>query len=148
MNFDELKECSRCSSDACYAQEVTKDITLEMCYGCGFISNSLMKQGNDFFKEQMEILPELYKALLDEEETTGKIWMPSTVNVEDKGMVFADGTGRDNWRWGAVKAIPITNGIADEKYKGKKYRPDMSTIKHFEERDFIEALSYIGVIPE
>ena len=106
MNFDELKECSRCSSDACYVQEVTKDISLELCYGCGFISNSLLKQGNDFFKEQMEVLPELYKALLDEEEATGKIWMPSTVNVEDKGMIFADGTGRDNWRWGVVKVIP------------------------------------------
>ena len=147
MNFDELKECSRCGSDACYVQEVTKEITLEMCYGCGFISNSLMKQGNDFFKEQMEVLPELYKALLDEEEDTGKIWMPSTINVEDKGMVFADGTARDNWRWGAVKAVPVAKEES-EKYKGKKYRPDMSTIKHYEERDYMEALSYIGVLPE
>ena len=146
MNFDELKECSRCGSDACYVQEVTKEITLEMCYGCGFISNSLMKQGNDFFKEQMEVLPELYKALLDEEEDTGKIWMPSTINVEDKGMIFADGTKRDNWKWGAVKAVPVTEEES-EKYKGKKHRPDMSTIKHFEERDFIEALSYINVLP-
>ena len=147
MNFDELKECSRCGSDACYVQEITKEITIEMCYGCGFLSNSLMKQGNDFFKEQIEVLPELYKVLLDEEEDTGKVWMPSTINVEDKGMIFADGTGRDNWRWGAVKAIPVTKEES-EKYKGKKYRADMSTIKHFEERDYIEALSYIGVLPE
>jgi len=147
MNFDELKECSRCSSDACYTQEVTKDITLEMCYGCGFISNSLMKQGSEFFKEQMEVLPELYKALLDEEEETGKVWMPSTINVEDKGIIFADGTGRDNWMWGAAKAILVSEEEKD-KYKGKKYRADMSTIRHFEERDFIEALSYIRVIPE
>tara|TARA_R110000796_G_scaffold104011_10_gene213564 strand:- start:765 stop:1208 length:444 start_codon:yes stop_codon:yes gene_type:complete len=147
MNFDELKECSRCGSDACYAQEVTKDITLEMCYGCGFISNSLMKQGNDFFKEQMEALPELYKSLLDEEDETGKIWMPSTVNKEENGMIFADGTGRYDWKWGAVKAIPVTEEES-EKYKGKKYRPDMSTIKHFEECDFIEALSYINILPK
>lgn len=147
MNFDELVECSRCGSDACYVQEVTQDIRIELCYGCGFQSNSLMKMDSKFFKEQMEVLPELYKALLDEEEDTGKIWMPSTINVEDKGMVFADGTARDNWRWGAVKAVPVTEEES-EKYKGKKYRPDMSTIKHYEERDFIETLSYIGVLPE
>ena len=147
MNFDELKECSRCGSDACYVQEVTKDIRIELCYGCGFQSNSLMKMDSKFFKEQMEVLPELYKALMDEEEDTGKIWMPSTINVEDKGMIFADGTARNNWRWGAVKAVPVTKEES-EKYKGKKYRPDMSTIKHFEERDFIEALSYIGILPE
>ena len=95
----------------------------------------------------MEVLPELYKSLMDEEESTGKVWMPSTINVEDKGMVFADGSGRDNWMWGAAKAILVTEEES-EKYKGKEYRPDMSTLRHFEERDFIEALSYIGVLPE
>lgn len=147
MNFDTLKECSRCGSDACYTQEVTKDISIELCYGCGFQSNSLMKKGNEFFNEQWEVLPELYKVLMDEEEETGKIWMPTTINIADKGMVFADGTGRDNWKWAGVKAVPVLEE-EKEKYKGAKHRADMSTIKHFEERDFIEALSYIGVLPE
>lgn len=139
MNFDELKECTRCGSDACYKQEVTKDISIEMCYGCGFQSNSLMEKGSEFFNEQWELLPELYKVLMDEEEETGKIWMPSTINLKEKGMVFADGNSRNNWRWAGVKAIP-------DKEKG--FKTDMSTIKHFNERDFIEALSYIGVLPE
>jgi hypothetical protein len=84
---------------------------------------------------------------MDEEEDTGKIWMPTIINLKDKGMVFADGSGRDNWRWAAVKAIPVPKEES-EKYKGEKHRADMSTIKHFEERGFIEALSYIGVLPE
>ena len=32
--------------------------------------------------------------------------------------------------------------------EGEKYKTDMSTIAYFKERDFIEALSYIGVLPE
>ena len=147
MKYDELKECTRCDSDACYTQEVTKDIYIEMCYGCGFQSNSIIKKGNEFFNQQFENLPELYKELMDEEEDTGKIWMPTIINLKDKGMVFADGTNRDNWRWAAVKAIPVIEEEL-EKYKGEKHRADMSTIKHFEERGFIEALSYIGVLPE
>jgi hypothetical protein len=147
MKHDSLKECTRCSSDACYTQEVTKDINIEMCYGCGFQSNSIIKKGNDFFNQQFENLPELYKELMDEEEDTGKIWMPTIINLKDKGMVFADGTNRNNWRWAAVKAIPVIEEEL-EKYKGEKHRADMSTIKHFEERGFIEALSYIGVLPE
>lgn len=146
MKFDDLIQCGRCGGDACYTQEVTKDIKIELCYGCGFQSNSLMKKDTQFFFEQMEVLPDLYKALMDEEED-GKIWMPTSINVEDKGMVFADGTGRDNWRWAGVKAIPVSKE-EKEKYKGAKYRADMSTIKHFEERDFMDALSYIGVLPE
>ena len=42
-----------------------------------------------------------------------------------------------------------------EKYpiKGKEgeyyeWRMDMTTIEHFEEKDYMEALSYIGVLPE
>jgi len=139
MNFDQLKECSRCGSDACYSQEVSEEIKLELCYGCGFQSNSIMTLGSQFLKEQMEILPELYKELLDEEEDTGKIWMPTTVNIEDKGMIFANGSGRDNWWWSAAKATKGEDG---------KYKTNMSEVKHFKERDFMEALSYIEVLPE
>ena len=74
MKYDDLKECTRCGSDACYIQEVTKDISIELCYGCGFQSNSVIKKDNTFFNEQLETLPELYKELMDEEEETGKIW--------------------------------------------------------------------------
>lgn len=145
MNFDELKECTRCGSNACYKQEVTKDISIELCYGCGFQSNSVMKIGSPFLEEQMEVLPELYKELLDEEET-GKVWMPTTINIEDKGMVFADGSGRNNWKWAGVKSILVEDSD-DDKFKGKKFKPDMTTIKHFIEGDFMEALSYIKVLP-
>ena len=61
-------------------------------------------------------------------------------------MVFADGSNSENWKWGAVKHVKVLKE-EKEKYKNAKYRADMSTIKHFEERDFMDALSYIEVIP-
>lgn len=146
MAYDNLIECSRCGSDACYMQEVNQEIKIELCYGCGFQSNSIMKVDSQFLSEQMETLPDLYKALIDEEES-GKVWMPSFHSVDGKGMVFADGTSREKWAWGAVKHIEVLEEEKD-KYKGEKYKTDMTTIKHFKERDFIEALSYIGVLPE
>ena len=126
MKYDELKVCTRCSSDACYTQEVTKDISIEMCYGCGFQSNSIIKKGNEFFNQQFENLPELYKELMDEEEETGKVWMPTIINLKDKGMLFADGSSRENWRWAAVKAAKIPKKDR-EKYKGEKYDRDWET---------------------
>ena len=53
-----------------------------------FISNSLMVKDSDFIKEQSEILPELYKDLFYEDKDGG-IWMPSTVNLPNLGMIFA-----------------------------------------------------------
>ena len=151
--MDNLTICKRCGSDACYTQEVTPEITNYFCYGCGFQTNTLMKEGEEFFEQQKELLPELYKDLIhkDEEE---QMWMPSMINIPDKGMVFANGTNPSNWKWAAVKAIPVTE---EEKHKypikGKKdqyyeFRMDMSTMTPFEEKDFMDALSYIEVLPE
>lgn len=145
MAYDNLIECTRCGSDACYVSEVTKDIKIELCYGCGFQSNSVMTVDSQFLNEQLELLPDIYKALIGEEES-GKVWMPSFHNVEGKGMVFVDGSSSTDWRWGAVKHVKVLKE-EKEKYKNAKYRADMSTIKHFEERDFMDALSYIEVIP-
>jgi hypothetical protein len=151
--MDNLINCPRCSSDACYVEEVNQDIKTYLCYGCGYMSNSLMKEGETFLEEQVSILPELYKDLLFT-DNEGKVWMPSTINVPDKGMVFANGTNTQNWKWAAVKAVPIKE---EEKHKypipGKsgqfyKNRMDMSTMKEFDERDFMEALSYINILPE
>ena len=145
---DNLTTCDRCGSDACYVQEVNHEIKNYMCYGCGFITNSLMKKGEEFFETQMETLPELYKELMGEDEDTGLIWMPNTINLPNKGMVFADGKNGSNWAWAAAKAIPMPEE-EQEKFKAKgknyKFKMDMENIKHYPEGDFMEALEYIGV---
>jgi hypothetical protein len=151
--MDNLINCTRCGSDACYIDEVNQDIKTYFCYGCGFQTNSLMKVGESFYEEQINILPELYKDLMVEDQD-GKIWMPSTINLPQQGMIFANGSDSRNWGWSAVKAVPVSEE-EKEKYPipGKKgefyeWRMDMTTIKNFVERDFIDALSYIGVLPE
>jgi hypothetical protein len=151
--MDNLITCARCGSDACYVEEVNQDIKTYFCYGCGFMTNSLMKEGEEFYNRQLEVLPELYKDLLYVDEN-GLTWMPSTTNVPEKGMIFANGASKDNWGWAAVKAVPVTE---EEKTKypipGKEgpyyeWRMDMTTLYMFPERDYIEALVYIGVLPE
>mgnify|MGYP003656506057 FL=1 len=153
MNSDNLMACPRCTSDACYSQEVNDKITNYQCYGCGFISNTLMTPGSDFMQEQLENLPELYKDLLHEDENR-QLWLPATINLPKQGMVFANGSTTDSWKWSAVKAIKIKEK-EKEKYPNPKqpgeyykFRMDMNTMKVFEERDFMDALSYIGVLPE
>jgi hypothetical protein len=148
--MDNLTICGRCDSDACYVQEVNEQIKLYFCYGCGFQANTAMTRDSEFLKQQMETLPELYKELMGEDEK-GIIWMPSVVNLPDKGMVFADGVNGQNWQWAAVKATLMSEEEKTKfKEKGKEYdyKMDMSTLKHYSERDFMDALSYIGVLPE
>ena len=144
--MDNLIICTHCESDACYVDEVNQDIKTYFCYGCGFQSNSLMKKDEEFYNTQIETLPEIYKDLLFE-DTNGMIWMPSAVNVADKGMVFANGSGLNDWSWSAVKAVPLAEG--DKKVKETQtHRMDMTTKVEFARNDYMEALTYIGVLPE
>ena len=104
--MDNLTICPRCGSDACYVDEVNQDIKTHFCYGCGFQTNSLMKEGETFYENQVTVLPELYKDLMFKDGE--KVWFPSMINVPTKGMVFANGSSSTQWNWSAVKAVPVT----------------------------------------
>ena len=151
--MDNLINCSRCDSDACYVEEVNQDIKTYFCYGCGFQTNSLMKEGEEFYNQQISILPELYKDLLNKDDNE-TVWMPSTINLPQQGMVFANGPSKNDWGWAAVKAVPVKEEekekypIPNQKGKFYEWRMDMTTLKMFVKRDYMEALSYIGVLPE
>jgi len=152
MNSDKLTICDKCGSDACYVTEINQDINNYFCYGCGFQSNTLMREGEELMEEQMKSLPELYKDLRFEDKNN-QVWFPSTINLTEQGMVFANGSSTKNWKWAAVKAIQVTDEeklkypIPNKEGEFYKWRMDMTTIKQFKERDFMEALSYIGVLP-
>ena len=153
MLKDNLTICPRCGSDACYEQDLGANYKVSQCYGCGFTTNSQMTSKSQFLEEQLEILPELYKDLIFIDDK-GYHWMPSAINNPEQGMVYADGKTSEEWKWSAVKAklIPEEDrkkypipGKEEEYYK---YKMDTSTLQRFEERDFMEALDYIGAFKQ
>ena len=123
---EKLTICPRCSSDACHEASNEK-LTVWSCFGCGFTSNSTIIEGN--LQEVESVVPQLYLNLKFK-DANGYYWYPNTVILEDKSMVFADGKSVEDWKWAAVQA--------------KENKADMTTVKHFEEKDFMEALDYIG----
>jgi hypothetical protein len=154
MQHEEIINCPKSGGDLCYKVQVAPEIYNYMSLSCGYWTNSFMTEGHEFYLQQMETLPELYKDLAWVDPETGLIWLPNTINNIEQGMVFANGTDASNWKWAAVKAIKVSEEDK-EKYPipGKpgefmKYRMDMKNIQLFEERDYIEALSYIGILPE
>jgi hypothetical protein len=123
---EKLIDCPRCESNAC-SEMTDGKVSIWICMGCGFTSNTTIKDDN---AEQMEAtLPELYKALKYKDQD-GKYWYPNSVVLEDKSMLFAEGTSINDWKWSAVQA--------------KDGKADMTTKKEFPEREFMDALEYIG----
>jgi hypothetical protein len=154
MQHEEIINCPKSGGDLCYKVQVAPEIYNYMSLSCGFWTNSFMTEDHEFYMQQMETLPELYKDLAWKDPETGLIWLPNTINNPEQGMVFANGTNTSNWAWAAVKAIEVheedrkNHPIPGKPGEFMKYRMDMKNMKSFGERDYIEALSYIGVLPE
>ena len=141
--MDKLIECNRCGGNACYEQQVAKDLTTWLCWGCGFTTSTLMTENSEIIKQAVETSPELYKDLMFEDKAK-LTWLPSTLTLPEKGMVFIDGTDKDNWKWAAVKAISLQKG--DKKVtEDQTHKMDMKNVKHFEQRDFMTAAEHIGM---
>ena len=122
---ESLITCLKCGGDAC--SEISNGVvTIWICMGCGFTSNNTITDTN---VEEMEAtLPELYKDLRFKDKE-GKYWYPNSVILDDKSMVFAEGTNVQDWMWSAVQA--------------KDGKTDMTTKKEFQIHEFMDALEYI-----
>ena len=147
MQYDTIIDCPKSGGDLCYKVEINKEITNYLSLSCGYWTNTLMKEGSEFYEEQLITLPELYKDISWKDPETELIWIPNTINIPELGMVFANGASADEWSWAAVKAVQLEEGD-EAKVEGQTHKMDMTTMKTFVERDYMEALSYIGVLPE
>jgi len=143
MEKDKLITCRRCGSNACYEQQIDEEVTTWLCWGCGFTSSTLMTKNSSTVNKALESSPELYKDLMYQDKE-GYIWLPSTISLPNQGMVFVDGTTKEHWKWAAVKAIPLEPG--DKKVsENQTHKMDMNNVKHFKQKDFMEAADYINM---
>jgi hypothetical protein len=141
--IDQLTTCPRCTSDACYHID-NEGHNVWFCYGCGFMSDSTKKAGTDILTQFEETLPELYKALKYADKELGCVFYPSVINIPTKGMVFADGNSTLDWKWAAVVATEIPENEKNKFPPSQTHKMDMTTIQHFDEKDFMDALEHIG----
>ena len=122
---ESLITCLKGGGDAC--SEISNGVvTIWICMGCGFTSNNTITDAN--VTEMEATLPELYKDLRFKDKE-GKYWYPNSVILDDKSMVFAEGTNVQDWMWTAVQA--------------KDGKTDMTTKKEFQIHEFMDALEYI-----
>ncbi len=144
---DKLVECKHCGSQLCYENQIGETI-IWVCITCGYTTNSHMTEDSELYKNQLEVLPELYKELayIDDNKL---VWLPNFCKEPGQGMIYMEGTNKDNCKWVAVKEKEIPKE-EQHKYpnphnKGTFYthKPDMSTKKEFETNKYIEAYYYV-----
>lgn len=147
-DLDKLQICPKCNSDACYVTPLNEKNNHYTCFGCGFYTTDLMVQGEFDFETYESTLPELFKDMKTS-DFLERVWYPMTINIPEKGTVFPIGKSLLDWEWASVKVKEVKEE-EKEKFKipGSKdsynYKTDMTTLKKYGRKDFIEALEYIG----
>lgn len=144
MIKDEMAICPKCGCDGCYKTPINETKFNYFCWGCGFQTSDLMKEGEFDFTAFEETLPELYKDVkyVDEES---RVWYPISLNFPDKGTVFLNGKSAEDTFWSAIKVVPLTEEEKEQpKYKNLVYKSDPKSLQSFGD-DFIEACDYIGL---
>ena len=146
---DNLVICPKCGSDACYKTPINEFHSNYSCFGCGFQTSDLIREGEFNFEEYDQSLPYLYVDI-KHKDNEGRVWYPQTVNIDNKGTVFAYGRNKDDWKWAGVLMAEVQE---EEKHKFKKpgtdeyytHKTDMKSLKLFEQNNFMDALEFIGV---
>lgn len=141
--MDRLVDCDHCGSNACYEQNIQDGLTTKLCMGCGFTTSTLMTENSDIVQQAVNSSPELYKDLAVKDQN-GYIWLPSTITLPGKGIVFIDGTSVEDWKWAAAKAVHITKEERHKFPKDQTHKMDMTSVQHYGQRDFMDAMEYIG----
>lgn len=136
-------------SNACYERTIVdengNEVTTWLCFGSGYTSSTLMQKDSPAVNNAIESSPELYRDLMHEDENN-RVWLPATITLPGKGMVFIDGTTKDKWSWTAVDSIDITE--EDRKIgnypENQTVRMDMKKKRIYSKTDFMDALESIG----
>lgn len=137
MKTDELTKCSRCGDESCYVQYIPPTmLRLDYCLGCGFQSSPSYNDAQTL-EASLKYLPTIYKILIDQEEESLKIWIPTFINVEGLGVIYANGIDRDNWWWESTKY--------DKKMNPPKLK--VADIQKFsKDRGFTDAMNSLGLL--
>ena len=127
-----------------------KDITSYLCLSCGYTSNSLLKQGSDSLKEVMITTPQIVKDLQIYDFTREIYWIPTVINMGDRGIIYPEGT-TDNWKWRYAKVVDVPEvnqkdfPIPDKDGEYYTTMLDVENAEIFGSTEFLKACKAMGI---
>ena len=132
----ELEVCKRCGKEECVKTYLGEAFEYS-CTSCGYTTNSDLKEGSEELQDFLDRAPELYKAVSFVDENKYQ-WFPKFNSDDDKGMLFLDGSSKEDASWCVVRMVDVDKDSPMYE-KGVTKKPDYSSKESFGE-DYREAL--------
>ena len=134
--------------------ETYDNIESYMCMDSGYTTNSTYKYDSDIIKKVEESAPKIIKELKFLDVERKLMWYPAVIQIPGSGMIFPDGSDKDNWGWSVAKEVAIDEKdqkdypIPNQEGEFYKSRLDMKNLKSFDNDKFELACEEIGLIRE
>ncbi len=150
MNKEEIKdiqcECPHCNLMNCYETKY-EDISVFLCFTCGFTSNSKMIVDSEYVKKEFEQNQQVAKFIKNMQYTDtirNLVWYPTVLQFPSLGVIFPEPINDTEWEWVYAQEVPI---LEEEKEKFKmdgtdeyyKTKLDVENAKHYNKFDFYTA---------
>jgi len=141
-------KCPVCKSKAqCFDEYVVEDnFHSYLCFQCGYTSNSKFKYGSDELLSSLEASPKLIIELQIADWERDIVWIPSVLNMGEKGIIFPEGTYED-WSWKYAKVVDIPEEDR-EKYNGEEKRLDVESANIYGQHEFLKACKDMGIVKD
>jgi len=141
-------KCPVCKSKAqCFDEYVVEDnFHSYLCFKCGYTSNSKFKYGSDELLSSLEASPKLIIELQIADWERDIVWIPSVLNMGEKGIIFPEGT-YDDWSWKYAKVVDIPEEDR-EKYNGEEKRLDVESANIYGQHEFLKACKDMGIVKD
>tara|TARA_R110001592_G_C13117032_1_gene745479 strand:+ start:926 stop:1414 length:489 start_codon:yes stop_codon:yes gene_type:complete len=135
----------------CFQERLPEGDTY-MSFDCGYASNEHYKIGSEAVENVLSKAPQLIQELAFDDNARGIVWIPSVVQIPNKGIVFPDGTSKDQWGYRFAAEIEIPEEEQkDWPIEGKdgefyKARLDMDNSTPYESWQFSDAIANLGLV--
>lgn len=145
--------CPHCGSHNCFVEEIN-GVKSYLCMECGYSTNGYFKEGSESLIANEMSLPELFKELRWVDPQTNLVWFPTVLNFPTIGIVFPDGTNKDDWKWRAAPAVDVPQEeqmnypIPGQPGQFYTKKVSMEASRLFLSDQFYQACKYVGFIRE
>ena len=135
----------------CYHERLPEGDTY-MSFDCGYASNEHYQIGSEAVEKVLTNAPQLVKDLAFEDEARNIVWIPSVVQIPGKGIVFPDGTSKDQWGYRFAPEVAISEEdqknwpIEGREGEFYKHRLDMENSTPYESWQFADAIANLGLV--
>ena len=136
----------------CNNTSVLKEKDIKICLTRGFQTMTTYKDGVEQYETMKQTAPKIVKKLTFYDKKLEQYWVPTILNIPDKGMIFPEGNELDwEWSFAPIITIPLFErikypipGKKDEFYET---RLGIELIEHFDKFEFSTAAKKVGYNP-